>query len=236
MGQRQAWLRHWVARIVGKDEAGLVTTKLLQEYTPMSGTIITYLRRTALKRPDTIAGVFKDEDLTKKYGLDLYTTKGPTRIQEAAFKIGVKERTLYYLLEEYGEKFCCCTIKRREYKEDSGGPVVVRKRRSYNLTDKVIEQLKKIVEEKLAPKEAAKKATWERMQARKLHAWVVNLIAEYRDTGLRAAQRLVKRRLDAGKTLDEIIREEIDPRWAEFHLGDVLGEVVNEYLDDIYPD
>ncbi|APC08288.1 hypothetical protein [Neomoorella thermoacetica] len=230
------WLRQWVVRIVGKDEANLVTTKLLQEYTPVSGTIITYLRRTALKRQNTTAGAFKNEELTNEYGVEMYDTQGPTEIQDAAIRLGVSERTLYYLLEKYGEKFGCCTINRREYLEDEDGPVVIRERRSYTLTPEVIEELKKIVEEKWAAKEAAKKAKLERMQARKFHAMVVDSISRYRNTCLRAAQRLVKRRLDAGKTLEEIFREEIDPRWAEFHLGDVLGEVVNEYLDDIYSD
>ncbi|AOQ23830.1 hypothetical protein MTAT_14150 [Moorella thermoacetica] len=197
------WLIHWVAgQIEDEDKVDEIIMVLLKKYRPMTyspsayvkllGKKRQYLRdgfiKTYAKHNPKVAQAFpayaEDDAEDAKVLIDALTT--PRRV---AGELGISEQYLYKLLRKYG----FYDTKVKTHTENDGAPTVVRERRVYQITP---ENIKKLVNEWMTEK-AQKEA----------YTALVRRVAEERGTGLRAAQRFIKRRLAAGKTLEDVAYE-----------------------------
>lgn len=116
--------------------------------------------------------------------LKLAARKRPRAIQEAAQELGIKPASLYDRLRRRG----LFTVQNHTL---PGQLAVVKARRRYEVTPEAVARLK------------------EEAEVREKRAKLVILVMQRRGVGRRAAERWVKRRLDAGKSLKEIALEAV---------------------------
>ncbi|MBC7294214.1 MAG: hypothetical protein H5T84_08985 [Thermoleophilia bacterium] len=114
--------------------------------------------------------------------LKLAARKRPRAVQEVAQELGIKPASLYDRLRRRG----LFTVQNHTL---PGRLAVVKARRRYDITPEVVSQLKAEAE------------------AKEERAALVAVVMERRGVGRRAAERWVKRRLDAGKSLREVALE-----------------------------
>jgi hypothetical protein len=106
-----------------------------------------------------------------------------SRAQAAASALGISEGALYSRLRVRG------LYEEMKSTREGDGVAVVRARRRYAITEDTIARLRQEQEERCC------------------HAALVKLVMLRRGVGRRAAQRWVKRRLEAGTSTEEIVRE-----------------------------
>ncbi|MEW6274958.1 MAG: hypothetical protein AB1556_07585 [Bacillota bacterium] len=200
------WLCGWAVKLVGRDDAGLIATQFLLEYFPAVHSPKAYFLKSKPRQDmftqggEIITGEdFTGEDLVRQRprhnkddGEDeqeesLRLVEKLSPIENAASRLGIKRYSVYHYLRKMG------FYKEISSQTTEGGVIHENVRRRYELTEEVIADIERKVKE--------------RRKERNKHSALVKLIMEKRGVGIRAAQRWVRRRTEAGKTLEEILRE-----------------------------